>query len=104
MKIRTFIEIFIGAILLGWCIIATTTSSLQSKRANEFKSQVEFQARTIDSLITLPRKTFEVELNVSDNSKTTLNAKKQSGEIIFPNNKIYELKIDSMTIKKSINI
>lgn len=102
MRIRTMIEVLVGAILVGWCIIATTTAKLQSKRANEFKEQCVFQERTIDSLLKIPRNSTEIYLEVSDNSKTTLNAKKQSGEIIFPNNKIYELKIDSLTIKKYI--
>lgn len=103
MKIRTMIEVLIAALLVGWGIIATTTANLQSQRAREFKEQCVFQERTIDSLITLPRNLAEITLQVSDNSKTTLNAKKQSGEIVFPNNKIYELRIDSLSIKKTTN-
>lgn len=97
---RLMIELFIAFLLVSWGAIATTTANYQTKRVKELREQVKFQNEVIDSLITLPRKTFEVKLNVSDNSKTTLNARKQSGEIIFPNTKTYELKIDSLTIKQ----
>lgn len=95
---RTLIEIIVALLLVSWGAVTTTTTTYQTKRVKELKEQVKFQNAVIDSLITLPRKTFEVKLNVSDNSKTTLNARKQSGEIIFPNTKTYELKIDSLTI------
>lgn len=101
ITMRTMIEVLVGAILICWGIIGTTTANLQTKRVRAQNELIENQYRTIDSLISLPRETFQVDLNVSDNSKTTLNAKKQSGEIIFPNNKVYELRIDSLSIQKA---
>lgn len=100
MKTKTFLLIITAALLTGWGTTATITASLQGKRAKELKTQTTEQHKIIDSLLTIPRTLFSVDLHVSDNSKTTLNARKQSGEIHFPNTKVYELKIDSVTIKK----
>lgn len=100
-KIKTYVVLLTIALILGWAIIGTSTARHQKSQIKSQNEQIMFQQRTIDSLLNLPRNGTEIYLQVSDNSKTTLNAKKQSGEIIFPNNKIYELRIDSLSIKKT---
>lgn len=97
---RILIEIIVTLLLAGWGAVTTTMTAYQTKSVMELKEHIKFQNAVIDSLITLPRKMFDVKLNVTDKSKTTLNARKQSGKIIFPNTKTYELKIDSLTISK----
>ena len=99
---KIIIEIIVAFLLIGWGAISTTKATYQTKRVKELKEQVQFQQNTIDSIIKLPRETYQVELSVSDNSKTTLNARKQSGEITLSADRMYELKIDSLSIKKYV--
>lgn len=93
------IMIIIMAVLAGWGVTTTTISALQGKRVKEQTSVIHQQARTIDSLITLPRNQFEVKLSVADNSKLTVYGKK-SENLQVPATKTYVLKLDSVSVKQ----
>lgn len=96
---KTKIMIIIMAVLAGWGITTTTVASLQGKRVKEQSTMIKKQSQVIDSLITLPRNTFEVKLSVNDQSKLTVYGKK-SENLTVPATKTYVLKLDSVSVKQ----
>lgn len=87
------------AVLAGWGITTTTISALQGKRVKEQSTIIKKQSQVIDSLLTLPRNTFEVKLSVNDQSKLTVYGKK-SENLTVPATKTYVLKLDSVSVKQ----
>lgn len=79
--------------------LSVTVAAIQSKHCKQYKKLVNEQIAVIDSLVAIPRNSTTVQLFVTDKSTTKLNAKKSSGTITFPNAKVYELKLDSVSLK-----
>ena len=84
---------------IGWY----GTSRVSQERLSAIEAQnltIEFQRRTIDSLLSLPpaetnELTVELHMDVTDKSKLTINGKGNSGTITVPTERKYVVEVDS---------
>lgn len=68
------------------------------KHNKSLKKQVAEQSVIIDSLLKRKTYSFEVKLNVTDRSRNIVYGRYNRGTIWMPQEKIYELKIDSTSV------
>ena len=85
-------------------IVLITSVVIMAKTIHSQKKQLKWQQNTIEiqneTIYELTKKEtysyqFEVKLSVQDKSKYNIYGRNNAGTIVAPNNKIYELKIDS---------
>lgn len=94
---------WIKAIIYG--VIAVTigtlsaTTALQRKHLKDVRTQCAEQSRVIDSLLTLDRTYFEVQLYVTDKSVSKVYGSHNKGTITMPSERTYKLVIDSANVK-----
>ncbi len=89
----------LAATSIGWY----GTSRVNKVRMSVVEAQnltIEFQRRTIDSLLSLPpaetnELTVELHMDVTDKSKLTINGKGNSGTITVPTERKYTVEVDS---------
>ena len=96
--IHTYIymwKYWIIGILAAGLITASVGWGLTAKNARNLKQQTVQQTEIIDSLLKRRMNVFDVKMNVTDNTKTTVYGKKQSGNITIPAVKEYRLILDS---------
>ena len=89
----------LSATSIGWHG-ASRLSKNRLETIEELKASVEFQRRTIDSLLNLPpaeinELTVELHLDVTDRSRLTVNGKGNSGTITVPTERKYTVEVDS---------
>lgn len=101
MKLKIILSVIIA--LLGCATIGAGYSWHESAKQNkQFLNIIQTQAATIDSLTNNPAQSLKIdlELNVTDKSKYSINAKGNNGTITAPTEKIYKLnlKIDSVSM------
>lgn len=95
---KLWIKLIIYGVLTLTIVTLTTISISQRKHLSTLKQTVNNQQMVIDSLLNRHSITFEVELNVTDKTKLTVNAKGNNGTVNVPTEKIYVLEIDSTNI------
>lgn len=83
------------------CTIAILSVQLNSSKkvCANLQERTEEQSRVIDSLLNRRMTVFDVQLNVQDKSKFTIYGRHNSGTINVPNERIYELVVDSVNMK-----
>lgn len=91
-------KIIIYGVLTLIIVTLTTISISQRKHLSTLKQTVNNQQMVIDSLLNRHSISFEVELNVTDKSKMTVNGKGNSGYIYVPSERTYILEVDSTNI------
>ena len=89
----------VSATSIGWHG-ANRISRNRLETIEELKASVEFQRRTIDSLLSLPpaeinELTVELHMDVTDRSRLTVNGKGNSGTITVPTERKYTVEVDS---------
>lgn len=95
---KTWTKIIIYCVIGVVIITLSTISIMQRKHINTLKQTVTEQQTVIDSLLNRHSISFEVELNVTDKSKMTVNGKGNSGYIYVPSERTYILEVDSTNI------
>lgn len=93
-------------IIVAVYIAATTSTiaviSVQLKNKTEMcshlKEQTEEQSRVIDSLLNRRDKFIDVQLHVTDKSRFAIYGRYNKGTINVPNERRYELTIDSTKV------
>ena len=105
MKMKTWIKTAIGvaAIVCAMGAAATITvlsAKLKSKTevCAELKQRTEEQSRVIDSLLNRRMTVFDVQLHVTDKSHFAIYGRYNKGTINVPNERRYELTIDSTNV------
>jgi len=87
--------------LIGYLILAAAVAVLAAlyqgsvKHNKSLKLQVQEQSVIIDSLLKRKTYNFEVKLNVTDKSKSTIYGRYNKGTISMPHERIYTLVLDS---------
>lgn len=96
---KIWVKIIIYVVLiLG--ILTTSILYINSNRhIKTLKNQVKEQSVIIDSLLKRRMVVFDVELNVTDKSKSIIHGRYNKGTISMPQEKTYKLIIDSTNIK-----
>lgn len=77
----------------------SATTALQRKHLKDVRTQCAEQSRVIDSLLTLDRTYFEVQLYVTDKSVSKVYGSHNKGTITMPSERTYKLVIDSANVK-----
>ena len=95
---KLWLKIIIYAVITLVIVTLTTISIMQRKHITTLKQTVVEQQMVIDSLLNRHSISFEVELNVTDKSKMTVNGRGNSGYIYVPSERTYILEIDSTNI------
>ncbi len=95
MKYLKIIIIFIAAIALA---TSTTFAVITHQRNHDLQDRVEQQSAVIDSLLARRMKVFDVNMYVTDNSNNKIYGRYNKGEINMPQEKIYRLELDSMSV------
>lgn len=93
---------YIIGILAAGAIVAITILSVAlsatQKRCTTLNDRVKEQSKVIDSLLTKRDRFVDVELYVTDKSKSTIYGKYNKGNITMPQEKTYHLEIDSTNV------
>lgn len=76
-----------------------TTATLQGRHLKDARQQVQEQSKVIDSLLTIDRTYFEVQLYVTDKSTSKVYGSHNKGTITMPSERTYKLVIDSTNVK-----
>ena len=101
---KYFISIIIYVVLIATIAVIATLYSGSVKHNKSLKAQVKEQSLIIaDQSNTIKELTkiktynyqFEIKLDVTDKSKYNIYGRNNAGTIVAPNQKQYELKIDS---------
>ncbi|MBP5400329.1 MAG: hypothetical protein J6Y35_01725 [Bacteroidales bacterium] len=89
-----------GCALAASAAIATLSVSLKSKAemCAELKQRTKEQSRVIDSLLNRRMTVFDVQLHVTDKSRFAIYGRYNKGTINVPNERRYELTIDSTNV------
>lgn len=89
-----------GCALAASAAIATLSVSLKSKTemCAELKQRTKEQSRVIDSLLNRRMTVFDVQLHVTDKSRFAIYGRYNKGTINVPNERTYELTIDSTNV------
>ena len=102
---KTWIKTAIGVAAIVCAMGAAATITVLSHKLKskteicaELKQRTEEQSRVIDSLLNRRMTVFDVQLHVRDQSKFTIYGKYNKGTINVPNERRYELTIDSTNV------
>lgn len=96
---KVWIKAVIYAVIAVAMTALSTTVALQGKHLKDVRNQVAEQSRVIDSLLTIERTYFEVQLYVTDKSKSKVFGSHNKGTITMPSERKYKLVIDSSNVK-----
>jgi hypothetical protein len=95
---QTKIMMVIIAVLVAGLVTMSILCRSQKKHVSTLKMQVKEQSAIIDSLLNRRMTVFDVRLNVTDKSKSTIYGRYNKGTINMPQEKTYKLEIDSTNI------
>jgi len=93
----TFLKWIGGMVVVLVVAVLSVAVNGQKKHISTLKMQVKEQSAVIDSLLSRRMTVFDVQLNVTDKSTNKINGKFNKGDIVMPQQKIYELKFDSVS-------
>ena len=96
---RTWIKWIVIGVLVSAVTTLASVCSLQHREVKTLRKQVEEQSAVIDSLLARRMTVFDVELNVTDRSRTNVYGRYNKGTINVPNDKTYRLELDSVKIQ-----
>lgn len=97
--IKTWIKTVIYAAMAVTISTLSVTTALQSRHLKDARNHVAEQSRVIDSLLTLERTYFDVQLNVTDKSVSKVFGSHNRGTITMPSQRTYRLVVDSTNVK-----
>jgi len=100
-----WINTAIGVAVIVCTMGAVATITVLSQRLKsqkevcaELKLRTEEQSRVIDSLLTRRMTVIDCQLHVTDKSRFAIYGRYNKGTITVPNERTYELKIDSTNV------
>jgi hypothetical protein len=98
MTTKLWIKIAIYAFLGIGITVMTVLYSSSRNHVKTLKNQVNGQSAVIDSLLRRRMTVFDIRLNVTDKSRSTIYGRYNKGTITMPQEKTYKLEIDSMNV------
>ena len=96
---KTWIKTILYAVLSATIISLSILSSVQGRHLKDMRKQVAEQSVVIDSLLTIKRTVFEIDMKVTDKSVFKVNGSHNKGSISVPSDRTYHLVIDSCNVK-----
>lgn len=98
-KMKNWIKAIIYAVLSATIVSLSVLSTVQGRHLKDVRKQVAEQSMVIDSLLTIKRTVFEINMDVTDKSVFKVNGSHNKGEIHVPSDRTYHLVIDSVNVK-----
>jgi hypothetical protein len=96
---KAWIKMIVYAVVAVALATTTTVSAIQGRHLRDVRKQVAEQSVIIDSLLTIKRTVFEINMAVTDKSVFKVNGSHNKGEIHVPSDRTYHLIIDSCNVK-----
>lgn len=97
-KTLIYVAVTVAAVAAATIAVLGVSLSGEKRRCSELSERVGEQAKVIDSLLNRREKFIDVQLNVTDKSKSTIYGKYNKGTITMPQEKTYHLEIDSSNV------
>ena len=98
MMTKAWIKIIVYAVLVAAIITMSALYIESQQHVKTLKRQVEHQNTVIDSLLARRMIVFDVSLSVTDKSRSVIYGRYNKGTITMPQERIYELLIDSSSV------
>lgn len=96
---KAWIKMIVYAVVAVALATTATLSAIQGRHLRDVRKQVAEQSVIIDSLLTIKRTVFEINMAVTDKSVFKVNGSHNKGEIHVPSDRTYHLVIDSVNVK-----
>lgn len=96
---KAWIKMCIYAVISVVVTALSVLSVYQGRHLKDMRRTVQEQSMVIDSLLTIKRTVFEIDMQVTDKSVFKVNGSHNKGEIHVPSDRTYHLVIDSVNVK-----